>query len=460
MNTYTLEQLKGVFIPKNTTVPRNNKSDFAHGLNRPNDAISLFNYVLDCITYSPTASGITDLSISNRTSTTLNVDSSTGADATIPASTATLAGLESAVNNVKLSNITITQPVDLDALEQDVEDLTTLTGVASNSTHLGTFSGTTIPDNSTIKAALQALEAVIGAGNSENGISGTGTSGDKYRLGGTLNTNTIINGAYTRHLIINDTTSITLEADNNTTGHAKSSLFLTSILSAGAALRSEINGTSTQYAEVRVDPDGALTALQQVSGGQKCGIFMPGVNNVYMENNDGTVSKKLQITAAGHFATNINSGISTKVVYIDDVTGELLKGDAASGTGSPISKYDAGNGAYVTATGSGITFAKAAGVGTFTIPPGVDILTARISGATADLSGNAFSFTYTTDIADDFPSVTKINTISGAGASPSVPYVYDIDNTPQIQCTASGTTMTVRVINLNAFATWALKIVF
>lgn len=41
---------------------------------------------------------------------------------------------------------------------QDVADLVTLSGVAANSTTLGTFTGTTIADNQTTKAAIQALE--------------------------------------------------------------------------------------------------------------------------------------------------------------------------------------------------------------------------------------------------------------------------------------------------------------
>lgn len=51
----------------------------------------------------------------------------------------------------------------LDAVEPDVADLITLTGVAANSTTLGTFTGTLIPDNSDIKEALQALESEIEA---------------------------------------------------------------------------------------------------------------------------------------------------------------------------------------------------------------------------------------------------------------------------------------------------------
>ena len=47
---------------------------------------------------------------------------------------------------------------DITAVEADVADLVTLSGLAANSTSLGIFSGSTIPDNQTIKQAIQALE--------------------------------------------------------------------------------------------------------------------------------------------------------------------------------------------------------------------------------------------------------------------------------------------------------------
>ena len=46
-------------------------------------------------------------------------------------------------------------------VETDVTDLITLTGVPANSTDLGTFTGSIIPDASDIKEALQALETEI-----------------------------------------------------------------------------------------------------------------------------------------------------------------------------------------------------------------------------------------------------------------------------------------------------------
>lgn len=44
-----------------------------------------------------------------------------------------------------------------------VDDLIALSGVADGAANLGTFTGSVIPDNSTIKAALQALETFIQA---------------------------------------------------------------------------------------------------------------------------------------------------------------------------------------------------------------------------------------------------------------------------------------------------------
>lgn len=47
--------------------------------------------------------------------------------------------------------------------QADVNDLVTLSGVAANATSLGTFTGDTIPDTSTVKAAIQALESALEA---------------------------------------------------------------------------------------------------------------------------------------------------------------------------------------------------------------------------------------------------------------------------------------------------------
>jgi hypothetical protein len=119
----------------------------------------------DCCTLVPVSSGgsggsVTDLSWT-RTATSFTIESSDGLDVVILSANSTQAGAMPASDKVKVDFITVTQAVDLDALEQDVADLTTLSGVPSNATNLGTFSGVTIPDNLPVKPAIQALETEV-----------------------------------------------------------------------------------------------------------------------------------------------------------------------------------------------------------------------------------------------------------------------------------------------------------
>ena len=80
------------------------------------------------------------------------------------------------------------------ANEVHVDNLVSLTGVAKDSANLGTFSGATIADNQTVKAALQALETAVEAAGSATSLSAvvadaadlrtlTGTSDDDEDLG-------------------------------------------------------------------------------------------------------------------------------------------------------------------------------------------------------------------------------------------------------------------------------------
>ena len=62
--------------------------------------------------------------------------------------------------NVNLGDIATNAQAISDA-QADIDDLVTLSGVAANSTDLGTFTGSTIPDNSDTKEALQALETEV-----------------------------------------------------------------------------------------------------------------------------------------------------------------------------------------------------------------------------------------------------------------------------------------------------------
>jgi len=141
-----------------------------------------------------------------------------------------------------------------------------------------------------------------------------------------------------------------------------------------------------------------------------------------------------------------------------------------------IAEYDVTNGGRVMATGSGVTFSKAGGVGTFVIPSGVTLLSAVINnGATADLDGsNNFKtvFNYTgntgnTNVTNfNPPNIQVLNTtgpVVGNSTVPSdsFPVVYDEGASPQRQVvlTSSGD-ITTRVIGLDVFTNWSLKFNF
>lgn len=89
-------------------------------------------------------------------------------DIQLPSETANRALIVDGSGELASSTVTTTElqllsgaTVNVGDLEDDVADLVTLSGVAANSTSLGTFTGATIPDNSTNKQALQSLETAV-----------------------------------------------------------------------------------------------------------------------------------------------------------------------------------------------------------------------------------------------------------------------------------------------------------
>jgi len=93
-------------------------------------------------------------------------------------------------------NSAVQTQLDNKASATNVSNLITLTGVAANATNLGSFTGSTIADNETIKGALQDLEDAIGSlpnpityegtwnasTNTPTLADGVGDVGDLYRV--------------------------------------------------------------------------------------------------------------------------------------------------------------------------------------------------------------------------------------------------------------------------------------
>ncbi len=120
-----------------------------------------------------------------------------------PALLDTLNELAAAINDDENFVTTITNLID--ANETHIDNVATLTGVAKDSASLGTFTGSTIADSSTVKAALQLLETAVETkatsavvteidGNVDDLISLTGVAEQQTGLG-TFTGSTISDGA-------------------------------------------------------------------------------------------------------------------------------------------------------------------------------------------------------------------------------------------------------------------------
>jgi len=145
-------------------------STLATGLMLPAHKAKLdFISVTQAIDLDQISGGATNLGVSVG-SDSITITSDTGTDAIIPEATNDDPGLMSAAHRAKVANIGITQFVDLDVQETRNSRLITLSGRPANSQHLGSFAGSTIPNNRTIKKALQDLETFV------EGISGGATN--------------------------------------------------------------------------------------------------------------------------------------------------------------------------------------------------------------------------------------------------------------------------------------------
>ena len=118
-----------------------------------NDIISLSGLAENTTVFSPTG-GDADFTGTTLAGTDLTIKSALQALGTKADSNASAITSEASTRASADTTLTNAQ-TEIDA---NVDDLITLSGVSENTDNLGTFTGSTIADSSTIKAALQALE--------------------------------------------------------------------------------------------------------------------------------------------------------------------------------------------------------------------------------------------------------------------------------------------------------------
>ncbi len=328
----TIEQVQAVGIPLNIS-KLNNRSLL--GVAIPNGSVNLYEAIEVVHDYLVgIGSGTeTDLSATQSTTTT-TIFSSTGDDVIILGANGTRSGVMTASQADNLSN------------------LITLTGVAADSAHLGTFTGSTIADSSTVKTALQALETAVEAVSGES---------SQDAVGGILTNTATINLTY------NDSTpSITADVNNGSITYSKIQNISTNnrLLgrsTAGAGSAEEITVGSGLSLSA-----GTLTATGGSGTVTSVAITTPGFISVSGSpiTTSGTLALSLATQAANAVFAGPTSGTSAPTFRA------LVAGDIPTLTSSKISDFDESVDDRVAALlveGSGITLTYDDGSNTLTI---------------------------------------------------------------------------------------------
>ena len=153
----------------------------------------------------------------------------------------------------------------IDANETHVDNVATLTGVAKDSADMGSFSGSTIADSSTIKAALQALETSLETKGAATDLSGViSNTGDLVTLSG-MAAGSVNLGVFDGDTLSDNATLKVVLQDAEDAIEANASAISTEASSRAAAITALTNGavannTAAINQEV-TDRAAAITAL-------------------------------------------------------------------------------------------------------------------------------------------------------------------------------------------------------
>ena len=190
--------------------------------------------------------------------------------------------LETAVETKASTTSVTAQGLVVTEIDDNVDDLITLSGVAENTTGLGTFTGSTISDGSTIKAALQDLETAA-----EGAASGSAVADRTKTETGSANATHYVT------FVADDNATATAETvytDSGVTYNPSSNVLAASTLNASTEL--QIGGTAVTSTAAELN-------------------ILDGVTATAAELNllDGVVSTTTQL----NYLQGVTSGVQTQL---------------------------------------------------------------------------------------------------------------------------------------------------
>lgn len=363
--------IPGSYGHMTTAGPGNEGVDLAEWINERID---------DGTISSPSSPSATNLSFI-RDATTVTVESDTGTDAILPAATSTLAGVMTGSDKTNLSSLIV------------------LSGVPAATSNLGTFTGTIIPDSSSIKQALQALETEL---DSIPSI----TSGDLTSVNTAI---TITNGAAS---VLNSGVALTFNPANVNLDDLGGSLNLSQLNTTGATTGDFLIFNGTNFESTSYTPP--------ISDHNDLTLIQGGTTNEYYHLSNSLYTKLTNATAnvvLGKVSTpgEIQELTLTKTVTFNSNNIELVNDQLSPGNDKFYGTNASGVKGWYNTVFTGVT-----------------------SVSVTDSSDIDFTITNPTTT----PNITGVLTTSGVvagtyGSSSAVP-VYTVDSKGRL--TAAGNT--------------------